>query len=217
MTGFDLLQNFTTNPELLLRRVCLSCLLRSHSRQPNQSTKHRQLLKLWPRRCFAITLLLLLTLFPRGLRLTPVERISKSRWFLPRWCMPTLSVTRPMRMLVPISNSSWSFVVLLLSQDAIRLRLFPFSLLGRAKQWFYTNKTGVDTWDKCAKVFLTKFFSTRKTNALRGVSCKHLISQFLRPGRDFRSTSLRVRTTGWTIGLFFKTATMGWLKYPVIM
>ena len=31
------------------------------------------------------------------------------------------------------------------SQDAIRLRLFPFSLLGRAKQWFYANKATVDT------------------------------------------------------------------------
>ena len=40
------------------------------------------------------------------------------------------------------------------SQDAIQLRLFPFSHLGRAKQWFYANKTDVDTWDKCAKAFL---------------------------------------------------------------
>ena len=54
------------------------------------------------------------------------------------------------------------------SQDAIRLRLFPFSLLGRAKQWFYANKAVVDTWDKCAKAFLVKFFPTGKTNALRG-------------------------------------------------
>ena len=32
--------------------------------------------------------------------------------------------------------------------DAIRLRLFPFSLLGKAKQWFYQNKEAVSTWDK---------------------------------------------------------------------
>ena len=49
----------------------------------------------------------------------------------------------------------------------IRLRLFLFSLLGRAKQWFYANKIAVDTWDKCAKPFLAKFFPTGKTNALR--------------------------------------------------
>jgi hypothetical protein len=26
------------------------------------------------------------------------------------------------------------------TQDAVRLCLFPFSLLGKAKQWFYSNK-----------------------------------------------------------------------------
>ena len=61
-----------------------------------------------------------------------------------------------------------TFVIKGVSQDAIRLRLFPLSLLGRAKQWFYANKATVDTWDKCAKAFLSKFFPTGKTNALRG-------------------------------------------------
>ena len=40
--------------------------------------------------------------------------------------------------------------------------------MGRAKQWFYANKAVVDTWDKCAKAFVSKFFLTGKTNALRG-------------------------------------------------
>jgi len=61
-----------------------------------------------------------------------------------------------------------TFVIKGVSQDAIRLRLFLFSLLGRAKQWFYANNTIVDTWDKCAKAFLAKFFLTGETNALRG-------------------------------------------------
>ena len=61
-----------------------------------------------------------------------------------------------------------TFVIKRVSQDAIRLRLFLFSLLGREKQWFYANKTAVDTWDKCAKAFLAKFFPTGKTNALCG-------------------------------------------------
>ena len=52
--------------------------------------------------------------------------------------------------------------------DAIRLRLFPFSLLGKAKQWFYQNKEAVSTWDKCSTAFLVKFFPLGKTNALRG-------------------------------------------------
>nr|ABF96999.1 hypothetical protein LOC_Os03g34102 [Oryza sativa Japonica Group] len=52
--------------------------------------------------------------------------------------------------------------------DAVRLRLFSFSLLGRAKQWFYANRAAVNTWDKCSTAFLLKFFPIGKTNALRG-------------------------------------------------
>jgi len=52
--------------------------------------------------------------------------------------------------------------------DAIRLRLFPFSLLGKAKQCFYQNKEAVSTWDKCSTVFLAKFFPLGKTNVLHG-------------------------------------------------
>ena len=53
------------------------------------------------------------------------------------------------------------------TQDIILLHLFPFSLLGRAKQWFYTNKDNINTWAKCSKAFLEKFFPVGKTNALR--------------------------------------------------
>ena len=49
------------------------------------------------------------------------------------------------------------------AQDIILLRMFPFSLVGRAKQWFYIN-----TWAKCSKAFLEKFVPVDKTNALRG-------------------------------------------------
>ena len=34
-------------------------------------------------------------------------------------------------------------------RDAILLRLFPFSLLGRAKQWFYATKEKNTTWALC--------------------------------------------------------------------
>jgi hypothetical protein len=49
----------------------------------------------------------------------------------------------------------------------VRLRLFPFSLLGKAKQWLYSNKEAVSTWEKCSNAFLAKFFPFGKTNALR--------------------------------------------------
>ena len=43
------------------------------------------------------------------------------------------------------------------AQDITLLRLFPFSLVGRAKQWFYINKDHINTWAKCSKAFLEKF------------------------------------------------------------
>ena len=54
-----------------------------------------------------------------------------------------------------------------ITMDSIRLRLFPFSLLGKAKTWFYTYKEGFDIWDACSNAFLVKYFSMGKTNALR--------------------------------------------------
>src|SRR6185436_300969 len=53
------------------------------------------------------------------------------------------------------------------TMDNVRLRLFPFSLLGKAKTWFYTYKDAFNTWDACSKVFLVKYFPLGKTNALR--------------------------------------------------
>ncbi len=54
------------------------------------------------------------------------------------------------------------------SPDIVRLRLFPFSLLGKAKQWFYANRATINTWDRCSTTFLSKFFPMGKTNTLRG-------------------------------------------------
>jgi len=54
------------------------------------------------------------------------------------------------------------------NHDIILLRLFPFSLMGRVKQWFYANKEDINTWVNCSKAFLAKFFPIGKTNALRG-------------------------------------------------
>jgi hypothetical protein len=52
--------------------------------------------------------------------------------------------------------------------ESIRLHLFPFSLTGKAKQWFNKDKEAVNMWDKCSMAFLMKFFLTGKTHALRG-------------------------------------------------
>jgi len=49
----------------------------------------------------------------------------------------------------------------------IKLCLFLFSLLGRAKQWFYKDQEAINTWNKCSTTFLAKF-SIGKTSALSG-------------------------------------------------
>ena len=54
------------------------------------------------------------------------------------------------------------------SSDAIRLRLFPFSLRVKAREWLHSLPTGsITTWDELTKVFLAKFFPPSKTASLR--------------------------------------------------
>jgi hypothetical protein len=52
------------------------------------------------------------------------------------------------------------------TQDVVHLCLFPFSLLRKVKQWFYSYKEAASTWEKCSNAFLAKFFPLGKTNAL---------------------------------------------------
>jgi hypothetical protein len=60
-----------------------------------------------------------------------------------------------------------TFTIKGVTQEAICFCLFPFSLLRKEKQWFYSNHNVVDIWDKCSNAFLVKFFPMGKTNALR--------------------------------------------------
>ncbi|KAK9672916.1 hypothetical protein RND81_12G134600 [Saponaria officinalis] len=54
------------------------------------------------------------------------------------------------------------------SEDAIRLRLFPHSLRGRAKEWLRSCDTDAfNTWEKLSTAFLQKFFPPGKTPKLR--------------------------------------------------
>ena len=49
------------------------------------------------------------------------------------------------------------------SNDAIRLRLFPFSWKNKAKPWLLnSNANSFTTWDDLSKLFLCKYFSLRK-------------------------------------------------------
>ncbi|KAF7802402.1 uncharacterized protein G2W53_041513 [Senna tora] len=54
------------------------------------------------------------------------------------------------------------------SDDAIRLRLFPFSLRDQAKVWLQSLPEGsISTWEELAQQFLTKYFPPGKTAKMR--------------------------------------------------
>ncbi|MCQ7416326.1 retropepsin-like aspartic protease family protein, partial [Salmonella enterica] len=54
------------------------------------------------------------------------------------------------------------------SEDAIRLRLFPFSLQDKARDWLQSIPPGsITTWDALVQAFLKKFFPPAKTVKLR--------------------------------------------------
>ncbi|XP_048606235.1 uncharacterized protein LOC125583401 [Brassica napus] len=54
------------------------------------------------------------------------------------------------------------------SEDAFKLKLFPFSLGDKAHQWEKTLPSDtVTTWEDCKRAFLEKFFSTSRTAKIR--------------------------------------------------
>ena len=54
------------------------------------------------------------------------------------------------------------------SKDAIRLRLFPFSLKDKAKQWLNSlPNNSITTWDQLSRAFMNKYFPPVKTFKLR--------------------------------------------------
>ena len=54
------------------------------------------------------------------------------------------------------------------TNDQIRERLFPFSLIGKAHQWLSTlPEATVNNWQQLLQAFIAKYFSPGKTQALR--------------------------------------------------
>jgi hypothetical protein len=51
--------------------------------------------------------------------------------------------------------------------NAVKLRLFPFSLRGKVKNWWLALPKGtITSWDECTNIFMTKFFPPAKTMQL---------------------------------------------------
>lgn len=54
------------------------------------------------------------------------------------------------------------------TDNAIRLRLFPFTLRDKATSWLHSLPSGsITTWTDLAQKFLTKFFPPAKTAKMR--------------------------------------------------
>jgi len=57
-------------------------------------------------------------------------------------------------------------------KDQIRLRAFPFCLLGNAKDWLYYMPAGsLSTWTALYKSFLEKFFTASRIGSIRKDIC----------------------------------------------
>jgi len=87
-----------------------------------------------------------------------------------------------------------------MTEDAVRLSLFSFSLSGEAKGWLYSFKgNSLKTWDEVVEKFLKKYFPESKT-----VERKANISSFLQfPDDSLSEASERFR------GLLRKMPTHG--------
>jgi hypothetical protein len=54
------------------------------------------------------------------------------------------------------------------TQDQMRARIFPFSLLGKALQWFHSQPVEmVQNWNTLMKAFMKEYYSPGKTESLR--------------------------------------------------
>ena len=50
--------------------------------------------------------------------------------------------------------------------DIVKLKLFPFSLRRRAKEWLQSlPKNNIDSWDKCKDAFIGKYYPLLKLSS----------------------------------------------------
>ena len=55
-----------------------------------------------------------------------------------------------------------------MDNDVLKLKLFPFSLRDRAKNWFSSlPRNSINSWNKCKDDFITKYFPPTKIISLR--------------------------------------------------
>ncbi|XP_008245146.2 PREDICTED: uncharacterized protein LOC103343257 [Prunus mume] len=74
----------------------------------------------------------------------------------------------PLTHIKDIFNAVSSFPLTGVTEDQLRMRVFPYTLKDKAKYWLYSLKpSSLTTWGAIQKKFLEKYFSTQKTDMLR--------------------------------------------------
>ena len=93
------------------------------------------------------------------------------------------------------------------NKDVILLRIFPFSLEGKARKWFYTYQDNINNWMNLSDAFLSKFFPIGKTTALRGniVSFQQQKTETI---SEIKDTYQIVLTMEWPHGYICRPSTM---------
>ena len=78
-------------------------------------------------------------------------------------------------------NMCATFKINGVTDDAIRLRLFPFSVKKKAQLWLASLPSeSITTWDQLKQAFLHKYFPSHKTTKVK-------MRQSIRLGRDLRN------------------------------
>jgi len=99
-----------------------------------------------------------------------------------------------------------------ITDDAIHLKLFPFSLQDRAKNWLNSMPAdSVISWEDLAQKFLVKFFPPAKTTKMRIelLTLPNLrVNHCMRHGRDTRICSGDAPTMDYRSGCRYKIFTM---------
>ena len=174
MTGLDLLTNYVDDPEALIKRT--KAKLKKVSALESEDNQIRQSLTLEFEAMANKTLREFSAPTAANIRPRPIVNVGDNGFELKPALINMVQASQFYGKAHEDASAHHqyfleicsTFTIKGVTQDAILLRLFPFSLLGKAKQWFYANKDRNTTWDNCSTAFIAKFFPTGKTNALRG-------------------------------------------------
>ena len=169
MTGFDLLTNYVEDPEALIRRTRAKLKKTPALKSEDNHIRRSLTLEFEDNHDFSAPTManirtgLTVNVGDNGFKLKPaLINMVQANQFCGK---AHEDASAHLQHFLEICSI---FTIKGVTKDAILLHLFPFSPLGKAKQWFYANKDRNTTWDKCSTTFLAKFFPTGKTNALRG-------------------------------------------------